>query len=653
MTTLDAALICAKRGFKVFPAYVKIINGKKDVKPCGPWRQIATDNAKIITDWFDAARGRFPDASLCIATGESGLVVVDGDGEEGVRNLRALDLPQTWIVRTPGGGEHHYYRADPARPVRNSASKIAPNVDIRGDGGFTFAPPSADARGVYMTIEDGPESLPIVPQSVSGSTGPAVPKEDVFELPGKPQHDGVWPAEQAWKRAKGWLDKVSEAPDGAVNDTLSRASYFVGKFVGGGLWAPEQAEAGLMGALHKNPVHDIADDPRMLKTVRSQLTAGAQHPYAVKPNPPDPAAAEAAGGDPSVAHEAAVQRELWNLRARTEAREQFDAERHAKTWTPPDSFGSLTDELALPDVAAQWRIKGLLGAGHNAVLVAGRKAGKTTMVNELVRSLVDGEPFLGRFDVEPIDGTVAIFNYELDPAQYRRWLREVGILNAAHVHVLHLRGRTLPLKDARVRAWVTRWLRERDVRTWVVDPYSRAYVGSLDDGNAEAQVGAFLDTLDVIKQDAGVSELVMPVHTPKARAEAGEETAIGSQRLEGWPDALWYLTRDLMTGLRFLRAEGRDIDVAEEKLTYEGRRLKLGGWDRATTVKRASAEAVATHVSSHPGCSQNDIQTALDLNPRNAKAAVQEAVKQRLIRIEAGARGSHLHYPIGTVGVSE
>jgi len=344
-----------------------------------------------------------------------------------------------------------------------------------------------------------------------------------------------------------------------------------------------------------------------------------------------------------------LKRKVDDLRLLDEAKEHYSGLKHARTWTPPVDYGTLTDELQLPDDEERWRFKGMLGVGHNALIVAGRKAGKTTMVGNVIRSYADGVPFLGRFDVEPPHGGehagIAVFNYEVDERQYRRWLRDVDIINTDRVHVLHLRGRTLPLKNDRVRAWVTRWLADRHIGMWVVDPYSRAYVGSVDNGNDEAQVGAFLDTLDVIKQDAGVSELVMPVHTPKARAEAGEETAIGSQRLEGWPDAMWYLTKELDTGSRFLRAEGRDVLLPEEQLTYhEGDRELIlnGGGNRAEARRGADVRAVTDHIAAHPGCTANDIRGAL----KWGRERITEAMKAagNTIRTEQGRNRATHHY---------
>jgi hypothetical protein len=71
---------------------------------------------------------------------KSQLVVIDVDHKDGaapgLANLHLLgDLPKTYTVKTRTGGLHLYFRNKGA-PVPNSASKIAPSIDARGDGGF-------------------------------------------------------------------------------------------------------------------------------------------------------------------------------------------------------------------------------------------------------------------------------------------------------------------------------------------------------------------------------------------------------------------------------------------------------------------------------------------------------------------------------------
>lgn len=431
------------------------------------------------------------------------------------------------------------------------------------------------------------------------------------------------------------FEALRNAPTGTINNRLNDAAVILGHFVPA-FWTRAEAVLFLHDAL-KDTAYD-GQTWRAESTIASGIDAKTWRAELLLD----------VADLPESARDDALAREVARLHFAAEAKEIFTAERHAKSWSPPTDHGNLTDELALPDEDTQWRLNNLLGVGHNAVLVAGRKTGKTTMVNNLVKSYVDGETFLDRFVLTPPDAAVAIFNYEVDERQYRRWLREVGVVNADRVFVLHLRGRSLPLKDKRVRAWVAAWLRARHIGMWIVDPYSRAYVGSLENGNDEAQVGTFLDTLDVIKGEAGVSELVMPVHTPKGRAEAGEESAIGSQRLEGWPDSMWYLTRDIESGLRFLRAEGRDVDVPEEQLSYDtaARKLTLGGWDRATLRRHSEVDEAVAFIQQNLGCSQNDIVKGMGWGVGKTQRVIKAAIKAGAVRIEPVPHGNNgrAHY---------
>lgn len=153
---LDAAIAYAQAGLPVFPLRA-IRNGRcacgrpncdspgkhpSDVIQSG--LKDATTDIKTIKDWWSAR----PDANIGIRTGkESGVIVVDVDGLAGEKALaEALgDLPETWHSTTGKG--HHYYFKHPGFPVRNR-TRLLPEVDIRGDGGYVVAPPSQHISGV-------------------------------------------------------------------------------------------------------------------------------------------------------------------------------------------------------------------------------------------------------------------------------------------------------------------------------------------------------------------------------------------------------------------------------------------------------------------------------------------------------------------------
>ena len=119
-------------------------------------------------------RRRWPAANIGIPTGAaSGVEVVDvdvhatGTGFPAFRTAHREGLAAGWaaLVRTPSGGLHAYYPADPGR---SQSSWQAPRarVDFRGDGGYIIAPPSRVLRpgGVqapYRLIVAGNTPMPV------------------------------------------------------------------------------------------------------------------------------------------------------------------------------------------------------------------------------------------------------------------------------------------------------------------------------------------------------------------------------------------------------------------------------------------------------------------------------------------------------------
>ena len=145
----EAALDLAREGFKVFPAKP---NKRPYVKD---WANKATDDAERIKRWWK----RWPDAVPALPTGAAnGLAVLDLDrhGEtDGTKSLEEIpvEVPDPMLViGTPSGGVHQYYHH--VEGVRNSAGKIAPGVDVRGEGGYVIAPGGVTKGGEYK-IEDG------------------------------------------------------------------------------------------------------------------------------------------------------------------------------------------------------------------------------------------------------------------------------------------------------------------------------------------------------------------------------------------------------------------------------------------------------------------------------------------------------------------
>lgn len=294
-----------------------------------------------------------------------------------------------------------------------------------------------------------------------------------------------------------------------------------------------------------------------------------------------------------------VATELHRLRVRADAAERFRADN-----TPPaEPFdaGLLADVLTRPDTLT-WRVDGLHPAGGSLLIVAQRKTGKTTLTLNYARAILTGETFLGTLPVQPVDGTVALLNFEVSGATLARWAADVDV-PADRLVLVNLRGRRNPLGDVDDRGALVDYLTGHNVSALIVDPFGRAYTGQSQ--NDPGEVGAWLAALDTLAADIGATETVLTTHA----GWNGERTR-GSSALEDWADAIATLTRDDRddNGQRYLRAIGRDVDLEEDALTFDPatRLLTLSGAG-SRTVARANAHrddiaaAILAHITDTPG----------------------------------------------------
>ena len=157
---IRAAVTLARKGVAVFPCRPRdkrpaTANGLKD----------ATTDLKTIRQWWHHE----PQFNIAIATGAvSKVFAVDIDGLDAEIELRKLEaqhsaLPPTVEVITARG--RHLYFQMPETPVVNSAGKIAPGIDVRGNGGYVLAPPSVHPSGkLYSWSVDSSNSFSTAPQ---------------------------------------------------------------------------------------------------------------------------------------------------------------------------------------------------------------------------------------------------------------------------------------------------------------------------------------------------------------------------------------------------------------------------------------------------------------------------------------------------------
>ena len=267
-----------------------------------------------------------------------------------------------------------------------------------------------------------------------------------------------------------------------------------------------------------------------------------------------------------------VSEAMYRVEVREEARRRLQSKDVPDDLGLPGEKWSLTDELELPDLDAIYRINKLHPTGGNVVLVAAYKSGKTTLTLNLLRSLADGGPFLGKYEIDPFEGNICIVNYEETPTQWRRHVRKLGIQNTDRIFPIHRRGEgILPLWEPRAQNRLVEWMIEREITYWIMDPTVVAWQGLVDNENDNALVTSFTAALDQVKLKAGISELMLTHHEGRATEGRGR----GATRLEDWMDAGWYLSRDDPTSIRTLWAKGRDVEEPRFELEFSEERWTL------------------------------------------------------------------------------
>lgn len=149
----SAALDYAENGFAIFPCKP---GGKQPLTKRG--FHDATTDPHQITAWSK----RHPGCNWAIPTGRRNrLLVLDVDPEDGgAESLARLEathgkLPATARVKTGGGGVHLYFLYPESEPIPNSAGKLGPGLDVRGEGGYVIVPPSR-TQGAYERVEERP-----------------------------------------------------------------------------------------------------------------------------------------------------------------------------------------------------------------------------------------------------------------------------------------------------------------------------------------------------------------------------------------------------------------------------------------------------------------------------------------------------------------
>lgn len=594
--------------------------------PTCKWSEWSTADVEQLAKphYFGAA------ANIGVDCGKSRLLVVDEDELGAFTRFcagRGVEVPVTFTVRT-GKGHHYYFRQPSGRECGNREGAFHDYpINIRGVGGYVVGPGSLHHTGVvYAAVGDCRDIAPApdwllaaLDETPAASTGGSGSGSDWWRsgpIPPSKRH-------KAMAAAAGWCRRMGLTYDEAIptmRDVYSRLE--------GDRYTWQDCLARLDDIYHRYP-------------------AG----YRLDLAPFTPAGAAPDGnGDQTVEVEEARQRalsaaianEAFRLRVRREAARIVDNE--SRPATPDPEILTLTERLARPHPPTLWRIEGWQPADSRIVLAAQYKAGKTTLVGNLTRSLVDGDPWLGVGNVNPVRRRVVILDTEMGARQLDGWLADQRITNTDKVVPIPLRGHVAALdllNPDRRREWADR-LAELGCDYLILDPLKPVLDALGLDEHRDA--GRFLVPFDELLVDAGIPDAAV-VHHMGHTAERSR----GDSRIRDWPDVEWRLVRedpDNPASTRYLSAFGRDVDIPESRVDYDPvtRRLTLVGGSRRDRDTNAALDAVLEFLTDNPGQSGRKIEEAVSDHPRSVvRAAVKAGIGSGTIVVEQGPQRSRLH----------
>ncbi len=305
---------------------------------------------------------------------------------------------------------------------------------------------------------------------------------------------------------------------------------------------------------------------------------------------------------------------IWDAEDRQHANEQARVAEAAKLVAAVEIPGRINLATYTPPDTA-WLIDGLMPMDGSVGLFAERKAGKTTTVVEMVRSVLSGDEFLGRFATHlPAEARVALLDTEMTPAMLHHEYTKVGMpaddLHRIDLHPLRGRSRLLDLRDETTRA---RWQELIAPGAVIVVDCLYTVLAAAQVDESSAQVSDIIDGIKALAVQCSAAGLVIVHHLGKDPTKG----ARGHSSIEGGVDTLatiWLDGPPAADTPRLFSATGRlDVDVPPALLRRgDDHRLTLSAStpkaDRARALDRSDDDTAWKLISDHPGKSLRGLE---------------------------------------------
>lgn len=287
---LPAALDLAASGVPVFPLHTAASRegcscGRADCHSPGKHPRVsrgvhpASTNPDKIRTWWRT----WPDANVAAATG-NGLTVIDIDGPSRLASLEHLQdtlgaLPASTAVAT-GNGRHLYFTTPTSTEISNSASTLAPGIDIRSTGGYVVAPPSQHYLGTHYRYLDD-QARVVLPAAWLDALTVQRPVRPRATTAAPTYGTPVGDHPHGLAALDNEAHRVAQAVSGRRNHTLNSAAFNLGQLLDATGLVPDHVRHVLSNA----GLHVGLDEHETAATITSGLTSGQRQPRTVPTRP--------------------------------------------------------------------------------------------------------------------------------------------------------------------------------------------------------------------------------------------------------------------------------------------------------------------------------------------------------------------------------
>jgi hypothetical protein len=229
---------------------------------------------------------------------------------------------------------------------------------------------------------------------------------------------------------------------------------------------------------------------------------------------------------------------------------------------------TLAELLLQPRVPPTWLFHDWMLEGQRNLLWAPAGAGKTTLMGNVARSLLDGDLYLGEALVQPLAPGKRLlwFNFDMLGGQWVEWAGDQAIKNtdSLYFHDLKSHKREFNLEDAKCRQEWTDLFIQQNGGAFVLDSVTNAMSPFKLNASDNGDVYRWTNWLDEVLDDAGVTSGTWVLH------HTGHDTSRfrGATAFVDWCDVETWIA-PLSKGTK-LRAHGRDVDQLKgRELQYD------------------------------------------------------------------------------------